>query len=483
VQIGEGTYGKVYRAKSKETGEIVALKKIRMANEKEGFPITAIREIKILRDLQHENIVQLKEIVTSAKSSKDGNKEKKNTGIYMVFEYMDHDLTGLMINEGNKWHLTEPQIKCYMKQLLEGLHYCHSKGVLHRDIKGSNLLISNTGLLKLADFGLARGFTEQGGNYTNRVITLWYRPPELLLGATQYGPAIDMWSVGCIMAELLTRQAIFPGRNEVDQLELIFQICGSPDKESWPDHQLLPWNHLMGKAQRSYKRCLREKFKNYSTPTIDLLDKLLTLDPKKRITAAQALDSDYFWTEPLPCEPSELPRYKEASHEFSAKKRRNQHQGDPSKRQKGPRGAPVAGPPSGPTYVPPPSSRTSFPPSSHTSSQPTGGYDRDGRHPPQQQSRGPPPSSSSSTSSTSSSSSSSSSQGRPMHSSRPAPQNRGPAAPTGGHSYPPAPSHVHSKHPSGHDGHSGSSSSHHGHHGSSSGRPPAHGDGSSERRP
>jgi len=136
-QIGEGTYGKVYMAKNKETNETVALKKIRMANEKEGFPITAIREIKILKELHHENIVQLKEIVTSSKSSKEKKNNSGIPGIYMVFEYMDHDLTGLMINEGSRWRPTESQVKCYMKQLLDGLHYCHSKGVLHRDIKGT----------------------------------------------------------------------------------------------------------------------------------------------------------------------------------------------------------------------------------------------------------------------------------------------------------------------------------------------------------
>ncbi len=116
----------------------------------------------------------------------------------MVFEYMDHDLTGLMMSEGSTWRPTEPQVKCYMKQLLVGLNYCHANGVLHRDIKGSNLLISNKGQLKLADFGLARPYTENQGNYTNRVITLWYRPPELLLGAVQYGPAIDIWSAGYV---------------------------------------------------------------------------------------------------------------------------------------------------------------------------------------------------------------------------------------------------------------------------------------------
>ncbi|XP_075474287.1 cyclin-dependent kinase C-1-like isoform X3 [Primulina tabacum] len=270
-QIGEGTYGQVYMAKEKDTGEIVALKKIRMDNEKEGFPITAIREIKILKKLEHENVIKLKEIVTSpgreavGQGNPDGSKYKGS--IYMVFEYMDHDLTGLADRPGLRFSIE--QIKCYMKQLLTGLHYCHVNQVLHRDIKGSNLLIDNQGNLKLADFGLARLFSnDHNANLTNRVITLWYRPPELLLGATKYGPSVDMWSVGCIFAELLHGKPILPGKNE-------------------------------------------------------------------RISAKDALDAEYFWTDPLPCDPKSLPKY-DSSHEFQTKKKRQQQRQNEeiAKRQK-----------------------------------------------------------------------------------------------------------------------------------------------------
>ena len=170
--MGEGTYGQVYKARNKETGEIVALKRVRMDNEREGFPITAIREIKILKILNHKNIVCLKEIVTSKASEYNHGKGS----IYMVMEFADHDLCGLT-DAGIRF--TEAQIKCYMKQLLEGLAYCHKNRILHRDIKGSNLLITNEGQLKLADFGLARPFDDNNRAYTNRVITLWYRcaPP------------------------------------------------------------------------------------------------------------------------------------------------------------------------------------------------------------------------------------------------------------------------------------------------------------------
>ncbi|GFH26170.1 protein kinase domain-containing protein, partial [Haematococcus lacustris] len=169
----------------------VALKKIRMDTEKEGFPITAIREIKILSSMQHENVVNLREIIRS-----DIHKNNNYKGsIYMVFDYAEHDLTGLM--DSNKFKFTEAQVKCIMKQLLKGLAYVHGNGVLHRDLKASNILIDKHGSVKLADFGLARTWQErQDSRLTNRVITLWYRPPELLLGAERYGPEVDMWSVG-----------------------------------------------------------------------------------------------------------------------------------------------------------------------------------------------------------------------------------------------------------------------------------------------
>ncbi|KAJ0097255.1 hypothetical protein Patl1_27219 [Pistacia atlantica] len=343
-QIGEGTYGQVFMAREIKTGEIVALKKIRMDNEKEGFPITAIREIKILKKLHHENVIKLKEIVTSpgilvlavlrgmSKGDQvNGNKYKGST--YMVFEYMDHDLTGLADRPGLRF--TIPQIKCYMRQLLTGLHYCHVNQVLHRDIKGSNLLIDNEGNLKLADFGLARSFSYDHNNtLTNRVITLWYRPPELLLGATRYGPAVDMWSVGCIFAELLNGKPILPGKNEPEQLNKIFELCGSPDEVIWPGVSKMPgYNNL--KPSRPMKRRVREVFRHFDRHALELLEKMLMLDPSQRISAKDALDAEYFWTDPLPCDPKSLPQY-ESSHEYQTKKRRQQQRQheEAAKRQK-----------------------------------------------------------------------------------------------------------------------------------------------------
>jgi len=251
----------------------------------------------------------------------------------MVFEYMDHDLTGLSDRPGMRF--TIPQIKCYMRQLLTGLHYCHINQVLHRDIKGSNLLIDNHGILKLADFGLARSFTtDPNARLTNRVITLWYRPPELLFGGTQYGPAVDMWSVGCIFAELLYGKPILPGKSEPEQLTKIFELCGTPDELSWPGLTKMPWYNNF-KPPHTMKRRVKEAFKNFDRHALDLLERMLTLDPSQRISAKDALDAEYFWTDPPPANPDTLPKY-ESSHEFQTKRRRQQQRQaeEAGKRQK-----------------------------------------------------------------------------------------------------------------------------------------------------
>ncbi|CAO2830775.1 unnamed protein product [Amaranthus hypochondriacus] len=326
-QIGEGTYGQVYMAKEVSTGETVALKRIRIENEKEGFPISAIREIKTLAKLKHENIVKLKEVVVSQDSSKelaatrDSLGNKYNGGVYLVFEYMDHDLTGLSDRPGLRF--TIPQIKCYMKQLLTGLHYCHANNVLHRDIKGANVLLNNNGSLKLADFGLSCSlFNPHKEELTNRVVTLPYRPPELLLGATSYGPAVDIWSAGCIFAELLHGKPIMFGKSEPEQLHKIFELCGSPDEVNWPGVSKIRWYNNF-KPARPMRRRLREVFRHFDAHALDLLDKMLILDPAKRISANDAVAAEYFRMEPLPCDPKSLPKY-EASHEFQTKRKRQE---------------------------------------------------------------------------------------------------------------------------------------------------------------
>jgi len=245
-QIGEGTYGQVYKARDKISGTFVALKKVRLENEKEGFPITAVREIKILRQLNHRNIVNLKEIVTDKQHALDFKKDKGS--FYLVFEYMDHDLMGLL--ESGMVNFNEAHNASIMRQLLEGLNYCHRRNFLHRDIKCSNILMNNKGEVKLADFGLARLYNAQDRQrpYTNKVITLWYRPPELLLGEERYNTSIDIWSCGCILGELFLKKPLFQANEEIMQLETISRLCGSPTPAVWPTVIKLPlWHSLKTK--------------------------------------------------------------------------------------------------------------------------------------------------------------------------------------------------------------------------------------------
>ncbi|KAJ0093120.1 hypothetical protein Patl1_25572 [Pistacia atlantica] len=306
-KIGQGTYSNVYKARDTLTGQIVALKKVRFDNlEPESVKFMA-REILILRRLDHPNVVKLEGLVTS----------RMSCSLYLVFKYMEHDLAGLAASPGIKF--TEPQVKCYMHQLLSGLEHCHNRNVLHRDIKGSNLLLDNEGILKIADFGLASFFDPNHKQpMTSRVVTLWYRPPELLLGATDYGVSVDLWSAGCILAELLAGKPIMPGRTEVEQLHKIFKLCGSPSEEYWKKSKLP--HATIFKPQQSYKRCIAETFKDFPPSSLPLIETLLAIDPAERQTATAALRSEFFTTKPYACEPSSLPKYP-PSKEMDAKLR------------------------------------------------------------------------------------------------------------------------------------------------------------------
>ncbi|GAB2272041.1 hypothetical protein Dimus_006863 [Dionaea muscipula] len=318
-KVGQGTYSNVYKARDLMTGKIVALKKVRFDSlEPEGVKFMA-REILVLRRLNHPNVIKLEGLVTSRMSS----------SLYLVFEYMEHDLAGLAASQvGAKF--TEPQVKCYMKQLFSGLEHCHSNGVLHRDIKGSNLLIDNEGNLKIADFGLANFYDpEHQQLMTHRVVTLWYRPPELLLGATHYGVGVDLWSAGCILAELLSGKPILPGQTEVEQLHKIFKLCGSPSENYWRKYKLA--NATLYKPPQPYKRCVQELFKDFPASSLPLIDALLSIDPQGRGTATTALNSEFFTTEPYACDPSSLPKYPPCK-ELDVKLR-----DEATRRQRGPR--------------------------------------------------------------------------------------------------------------------------------------------------
>ena len=322
AKIGQGTFGEVFKARDKQNrSKIVALKKVLMDNEKEGFPITALREIRILQLLNHENIVNLIEICRSKASQFNRHKST----FYLVFDFCEHDLAGLLSNFNVKFSLGE--IKSVMKQLLNGLYYIHSNKIIHRDMKAANVLITRQGGLKLADFGLARAITINKGNqpnrYTNRVVTLWYRPPELLLGERNYGPPVDLWGAGCIMAEMWTRSPIMQGNTEQHQLTLIAQLCGAITPDVWPGVENL---ELYSKLEvpKNQRRRVKERLRPYVKDqfAVDLLDKLLCLCPGKRLDANSALDHDFFWSDPMPVSLDKmLSQHTQSMFEFLAPRR------------------------------------------------------------------------------------------------------------------------------------------------------------------
>ncbi|XP_041056691.1 cyclin-dependent kinase 2-like isoform X1 [Carcharodon carcharias] len=278
-KIGEGTYGVVYKAMNKVTGEMVALKKIRLDAEMEGVPSTAIREISLLKELNHPNIVKLLDVIHS---------EKK---LYLVFEFLNQDLKKYM-DSAPPTGLPLQLVKSYLFQLLQGVAFCHSHRVLHRDLKPQNLLINDAGAIKLADFGLARAFGVPVRTYTHEVVTLWYRAPEILMGCKFYSTAVDVWSIGCIFAEMVTRKPLFPGDSEIDQLFRIFRTLGTPNESVWPGVTQLP------DFKANFPRWLRQDF-NKILPNLDmdgkdLLMQMLQYDPNKRISAKVAISHRFF---------------------------------------------------------------------------------------------------------------------------------------------------------------------------------------------
>ncbi|KAG2155295.1 kinase-like domain-containing protein [Suillus bovinus] len=281
-KVGDCTYGVVYKARDVTTNQIVALKKIRLEAEDEGVPSTAIREISLLKELKDDNIVRLLDIVHA---------EQK---LYLVFEFLDVDLKRYMENANTSGTpISIGIVKRFTHQLNAGLLYCHSHRILHRDLKPQNLLIDKKNNLKLADFGLARAFGIPMRTYTHEVVTLWYRAPEVLLGSRHYSTAIDMWSVGCIFAEMVMRGSpLFPGDSEIDQIFKIFRILGTPSEETWPGVTQLP--DYKDTFPRWSKQELKGVVPNLDEQGLDLLAHTLTYDTAKRISAKRALNHPYF---------------------------------------------------------------------------------------------------------------------------------------------------------------------------------------------
>uniref|UniRef100_A0A672KHT6 cyclin-dependent kinase n=1 Tax=Sinocyclocheilus grahami TaxID=75366 RepID=A0A672KHT6_SINGR len=307
-RIEEGTYGVVYRAKDKKTDEIVALKRLKMEKEKEGFPITSLREINTILKAQHPNIVTVREIVVGSNMDK----------IYIVMNYVEHDLKSLM--ETMKQPFLPGEVKTLMIQLLRGVRHLHDNWILHRDLKTSNLLLSHKGILKIGDFGLAREYGSPLKPYTPVVVTLWYRSPDLLLGAKEYSTAVDMWSVGCIFGELLTQKPLFPGKSEIDQINKVFKDLGSPSEKIWPGYSEMPAVKKMTFTEYPYNN-LRKRFGALlSDQGFDLMNKFLTYCPAKRISADEALKHEYFRESPLPIEPSMFPTWPAKSEQQRVKR-------------------------------------------------------------------------------------------------------------------------------------------------------------------
>uniref|UniRef100_A0A3Q7IID4 Protein kinase domain-containing protein n=1 Tax=Solanum lycopersicum TaxID=4081 RepID=A0A3Q7IID4_SOLLC len=287
-KVGEGTYGKVYKAKDKATGQLVALKKTRLEMDEEGIPPTALREISLLQMLSHSlYIVRLLCVEHIDKNGKPI--------LYLVFEYLDTDLKKFIDSHRkgpNARALPTALIQSFLFQLCKGVAHCHSHGVLHRDLKPQNLLVDKEkGILKIADLGLGRAFTVPMKSYTHEIVTLWYRAPEVLLGSTHYSTAVDMWSVGCIFAEMVRRQALFPGDSEFQQLLHIFRLLGTPTDKQWPGVSSLRDWHVYPQWE---PQNLASAVPALGPDGVDLLTKMLKFDPSDRISAKAALDHPYF---------------------------------------------------------------------------------------------------------------------------------------------------------------------------------------------
>ncbi|KAK9464679.1 kinase-like domain-containing protein [Lipomyces arxii] len=278
-KLGEGTYATVYKGRNRATGELVALKQINLDSE-EGTPSTAIREISLMKELKHVNVMSLYDVIHT------------ENRLNLVFEYMDTDLKKYMDSRGDHGALDYATIKSFMYQLLQGIAFCHDNRVLHRDLKPQNLLINNKGQLKLGDFGLARAFGIPVNTFSNEVVTLWYRAPDVLLGSRTYSTSIDMWSAGCIMAEMYTGRPLFPGTTNEDQLLKIFRLMGTPSERTWLNITQLP--HYRTNYPVYPPQDLHAIVRQIDPLGLDLLNSMLQLQPESRVSARDALKHPWF---------------------------------------------------------------------------------------------------------------------------------------------------------------------------------------------
>ncbi|KAF2259172.1 serine/threonine-protein kinase crk1 [Lojkania enalia] len=300
-RLGEGTYATVYAGHYRhDPTSLVAIKKIKVnADFKDGIAMDAIREIKFLSELHHPNIISLHAVF----STKDQN-------LSLVLEHLPAgDLEGLWKNGSISY--TSADIKAWSNMLAQAVWFCHENFVLHRDIKGNNVLIAADGTLKLADFGLARSFAEPGRPMTHQVITRFYRPLELLYGARHYGGCVDIWSMGIVIAELVIREFFLPSETDIQQVHMITEIFGTPTEETWPGVSMLPnylpigpsgFKHPLG---TSY---FMQRFPLLGADGVELLRGMLTVDPAKRFTANEVLRHSYWTNAPTPTKKEMLPK-------------------------------------------------------------------------------------------------------------------------------------------------------------------------------
>ncbi|KAI8576944.1 hypothetical protein K450DRAFT_254346 [Umbelopsis ramanniana AG] len=319
-RVGEGTYGVVYRVNDTKTGRICALKRIRMEGETDGLPLSSLREIMILKRMRNRNIVNVTDVAVGPQLE----------SIFLVMEYCEQDMGTLM--DAVPTPYTPSEVKCLMLQLLEGLNYCHKNYIIHRDLKLSNLLLTHEGILKIADFGLARTLSLPSKPMTPKVVTLWYRAPELLYGDAHYTTAVDMWSVGCIFGELMKHKPLLPGNTEQKEIELIVNLIGSPSDAIWPGYSKLPFAKSLNIPKQDFNN-LKLEFPRATEHTLSLLSGLLTYNPKARLNVKQALRHPYFIESPRPLDPSLLPTYPEIRNQISEKeKNRRAHDEERKKR-------------------------------------------------------------------------------------------------------------------------------------------------------